>query len=69
MGPGAPYRALEEALEIERLRRVPDPEMMRRMIRVSVALEYFLFKKKRFPEYVPYIAAWQKEIAPSCQSR
>ncbi len=54
--------------EINRLRRVSDREMMRRMIRVSLALQFFLLKKRHFQDYVPYIADFKEKPVPAARS-
>lgn len=51
--------------EVALLRRLTDRQIMRRMIRVSIALHYWVLRKRRFAEYVRYIAEFGPEDPPS----
>jgi GT2 family glycosyltransferase len=50
--------------ELTRFRRIRDWQMFRRMIRTSIALQYFILGKRRFPEYVRYIEEFEQLPAP-----
>jgi hypothetical protein len=45
--------------EIARLRKVPDREIMARMVRTSIALHYFVWKDRtRFLDFIPSIKTY-----------
>jgi len=60
-----PLLLLRKNREVARLRRIPDRLIMRRMIRASIALRYFLFKQRRFQDFVPFLAEFQRRASES----
>ena len=56
-----PFFLLKQNREIARLRKVPDTEIMAHMINTSIALHYFVWKKRtRFRDFIPFIKAYYR---------
>ena len=50
---------LKQNREIARLRKVPDAEIMAHMINTSIALHYFVWKRRTcFRDFIPFINAY-----------